>query len=66
MRRHRRETRQVRSTPSTLNVKKINTARGQGELGESVKVVKKGLTEKETFRTHLKEVREEIMWLPAG
>lgn len=32
------------------NIKKINRARGQGELGESVNVVKKGLTEKETFQ----------------
>jgi len=31
----------------------VHTARGQGELGGSVKVVKKGLTEKETFQDTL-------------
>lgn len=34
-----------------VNVKKI-TGKGTGELGESVKVVKKGFMEKETFQGH--------------
>lgn len=49
-----------------VNVKKINTARGQGELGESVKVVKKGFMEKETFQDTLEGSERKIMLLPTG